>query len=591
MSSDVGWPPRDDSTRGRVGWPSVRRLFGNPTEPRPVEDPQADQPPTPPPDAEPSAPEPPPAIEPAMEGAAEESTPAPRPAPEDHLDSELETGPEPVVDELDDSGDPSDLTTSPSTLSLSPSSSFASSHDAQPPNPEPEPSLAALDEQQVEPSLTEPMPQAPPRPTQLADTIRSDASTESDATTSMLPTESSDPQPPTHHRPAETGPKASAVVGYLAAADLPAESRSDGSSGGDPPDSLPGAGAVTSTERLVSAVPTPGPPALDVSRETPPTPEPAAPDVSRGTPAGWQSDVSCETEIPAPAEPAQPTEPPVSAASASWPLPPRCRVIAIANQKGGVGKTTTTVNLAAALAQHGVRVLVVDLDPQGNASTAFSVAHQGQTPSVYDVLIGDRSIAEVSVAVEGVPNLWCTPATIDLAGAEIELVSVVARETRLRRALESISDEVDYVFIDCPPSLGLLTLNAMVAASEVLIPIQCEFYALEGLSQLLNNVELVKNHLNRDLAVSTILLTMYDARTRLADQVAVEVRSHLGDLVLDAVIPRSVRISEAPGFGQTVVTFDPASRGALAYVAAAYDLANRGAAGPQIEESHQGGPA
>ncbi|HEX3825320.1 MAG TPA: AAA family ATPase [Mycobacteriales bacterium] len=267
---------------------------------------------------------------------------------------------------------------------------------------------------------------------------------------------------------------------------------------------------------------------------------------------------------------------PLSTSSATWPAPARCRVIAIANQKGGVGKTTTTVNLAAALAQHGLRVLVVDLDPQGNASTALSVAHQGQMPSVYDVLIGDRSIAEVSVAVEGVPNLWCTPATIDLAGAEIELVSVVARETRLRRALESISEEVDYVFIDCPPSLGLLTLNAMVAAGEVLIPIQCEFYALEGLSQLLSNVELVKNHLNRDLYVSTILLTMFDARTRLADQVAAEVRSHFGELVLEAVIPRSVRISEAPGFGQTVVTFDPASRGALAYIAAAYDLAKRG---------------
>jgi chromosome partitioning protein len=263
----------------------------------------------------------------------------------------------------------------------------------------------------------------------------------------------------------------------------------------------------------------------------------------------------------------------------TWPHPPSPRIMVVANQKGGVGKTTTTVNLAAALALHGLRVVVIDLDPQGNASTAFSVPHQSQTPSVYDVLIGRHSLSEVTVAVAGIPNLWCVPATIDLAGAEIELVSVVAREFRLRGALSTLAPDVDYVFIDCPPSLGLLTLNAMVAASEVLIPIQCEFYALEGLSQLLNNVELVRSHLNRSLSVSTIVLTMYDARTRLADQVAAEVRSHFGELVLDSVIPRSVRISEAPGFGQPVVTFDPASRGARSYLAAAYDLAIRGERG------------
>jgi chromosome partitioning protein len=276
-----------------------------------------------------------------------------------------------------------------------------------------------------------------------------------------------------------------------------------------------------------------------------------------------------------PPEPAAASVPPAFPAGL-WPGPLRRRVIAVANQKGGVGKTTSTVNLAAALAQHGVRVLVIDLDPQGNASTAFSVPHQGGVASIYDVLIGEQALADVAVGVEGLPNLWCAPATIDLAGAEIELVSVVARESRLRRALGSIGEDVDYIFIDCPPSLGLLTLNAMVAASEVLIPIQCEFYALEGLSQLLNNVELVKSHLNPDLFVSTILLTMYDARTRLADQVAAEVRTHFGELVIGSVIPRSVRISEAPGFGQTVVTFDPASRGAMAYSAAAYDLAQRG---------------
>ncbi len=289
------------------------------------------------------------------------------------------------------------------------------------------------------------------------------------------------------------------------------------------------------------------------------------------------SEVSRETISES--EPALDTEEPTAAPASAprdWPLPRRTRVLTVANQKGGVGKTTSTVNLAAALALHGLRVLVIDLDPQGNASTAFNLDHQASVPSVYDVLIGDRALNDIVVAVPDISNLWCAPATIDLAGAEIELVSMVARESRLRRALATVSHSVDYVLIDCPPSLGLLTLNAMVAASEVLIPIQCEFYALEGLSQLLANITLVKDHLNPELRVSTILLTMYDARTRLADQVAAEVRDHFGELVLGSVIPRSVRISEAPGFGQTVMTFDPASRGARAYEAAAYDLAQRG---------------
>jgi chromosome partitioning protein len=306
-------------------------------------------------------------------------------------------------------------------------------------------------------------------------------------------------------------------------------------------------------------------PAFADDDEAPPLDdEPRADDVSRET---APDAVSRETSAPMSPRPRDDTP---------WPHPPKRRIMAVANQKGGVGKTTSTVNLAAALAQHGIRVLVVDLDPQGNASTAFSVPHQTTQPSVYDVLIGGAALADITVAVNDLPNLWCAPATIDLAGAEIELVSVVARESRLRRALESVGDDIDYILIDCPPSLGLLTLNAMVAASEVLIPIQCEFYALEGLSQLLKNVQLVKSHLNPDLYVSTILLTMYDGRTRLADQVAEDVRTHFGDLVLKSVIPRSVRISEAPGFGQTVVTFDPASRGARAYEDAAYDLANRG---------------
>jgi chromosome partitioning protein len=261
------------------------------------------------------------------------------------------------------------------------------------------------------------------------------------------------------------------------------------------------------------------------------------------------------------------------------PRPPHRRVLCVANQKGGVGKTTTTVNLAVALALHGSRVLVVDLDPQGNASTGLSVDHHSGVPSAYDLLVDAAPLEEVAVEVAGVPNLYCVPATIDLAGAEIELVSVVARESRLRRAIDEFPGQLDYVFIDCPPSLGLLTVNALVAAREVLIPIQCEYYALEGLGQLLRNVDLVRAHLNNDVRVSTILLTMYDGRTKLADQVAAEVRGHFPDQVLTAVIPRSVRVSEAPGYGQSVITYDPGSRGATSYLEAAREIAERGKSG------------
>ncbi|MGY6499209.1 MAG: ParA family protein [Microcella sp.] len=265
----------------------------------------------------------------------------------------------------------------------------------------------------------------------------------------------------------------------------------------------------------------------------------------------------------------------------NFPLPDVPRVITVANQKGGVGKTTTTVNLAAALARQGAHVLVIDLDPQGNASTALGVEHRAETPSVYDVIVGEATIDEVVQKSPEFERLFCVPATIHLAGAEIELVSLVAREQRLRTAVElflaEADDPVHYVFIDCPPSLGLLTINAFVAAREVLIPIQCEYYALEGLSQLLNSIQLIERHLNPELRVSTILLTMYDARTNLANQVVADVREHFPQQVLHTLIPRSVRISEAPSYGQTVISYDQNSPGSLSYLEAAAEIATRGA--------------
>lgn len=263
------------------------------------------------------------------------------------------------------------------------------------------------------------------------------------------------------------------------------------------------------------------------------------------------------------------------------------RIFTVSNQKGGVGKTTTAVNLASALAELGAQVLVIDLDPQGNASTALNVTHTADTPSVYDVLIDDLPFAEIVQQSPESPNLSCAPSTIHLAGAEIELVSQVAREFRLRRALETYLEEhpKDIVIIDCPPSLGLLTINAFTAATEVLIPIQCEYYALEGLSQLLGSIQMIQKHLNPALDLSTILLTMFDARTRLAQQVADEVRTHFPEQVLDAVIPRSVRVSEAPSFGQTVIAYDGASAGAVAYREAAVEIARRTPHGAQKKEN------
>jgi chromosome partitioning protein len=269
------------------------------------------------------------------------------------------------------------------------------------------------------------------------------------------------------------------------------------------------------------------------------------------------------------------------------PRPAATRVVVVANQKGGVGKTTSTVNIAAALAQLGQRVLVVDLDPQGNASTALGVDHRRGIPSTYDAVVEGAPLAEVMAECPDVPGLMVVPATIDLAGAEIELVSVVAREGRLSRAIaghpqvgtaeEAGEERFDYVFIDCPPSLGLLTLNALVAGAEMMIPIQAEYYALEGLGQLLETVEMVRQHLNPRLRVGTILVTMYDGRTRLSSGVAEEVREHFSEQVLRTTIPRSVRVSEAPSYGQTVMTYDPGSPGALSYLEAAREMASQGA--------------
>jgi chromosome partitioning protein len=304
--------------------------------------------------------------------------------------------------------------------------------------------------------------------------------------------------------------------------------------------------------------------------------------VSRETPSS-DDDGSSSVDTPI-ARAAETAVQVLSGQTAELPHPERTRVLAVVNQKGGVGKTTTAVNVAAALALHGQRVLVLDLDPQGNASTALGVPHATGTRSVYEVLVDGLDLGAVVGPTDGIPGLFAAPATLDLAGAEIELVSLVARESRLSRALDAYldtADQFDYVFIDCPPSLGLLTVNALVAADELFIPIQCEYYALEGLGQLLRNVELVRSHLNPDLAISTILLTMYDARTKLAAQVADEVRRHFGDRVLRTLIPRSVRISEAPSYGQTVITYDPGSSGALSYFEAARELAVQAPAGVQ----------
>ena len=262
--------------------------------------------------------------------------------------------------------------------------------------------------------------------------------------------------------------------------------------------------------------------------------------------------------------------------------PASLRIITVANQKGGVGKTTTTVNLAAALSMGGLRVAVIDLDPQGNASTALGVEHL-ENAGIYEVLMGDLTMSQAIQKVKGFPSLECVSSNTSLAQAEIELVPMVAREMRLKDAIDELAtarmlagDPLDYIFIDCPPSLGLLTINALTAAKEMLIPIQCEYYALEGLSQLLKTYDLVKKRLNSSLKLSTFVLTMFDGRTRLANDVADEIRKHYPNELIDIPIPRAVRVSEAPGFNQTVMTYDASSPGAIAYMSVARELAERG---------------
>jgi chromosome partitioning protein len=261
--------------------------------------------------------------------------------------------------------------------------------------------------------------------------------------------------------------------------------------------------------------------------------------------------------------------------------PASTRIFTVANQKGGVGKTTTTVNIAAALSMGGLRVLVIDLDPQGNASTALGVEHRSAA-GVYEVLMGDAQISEVIQKVAGFPALDCVPSNTSLANAEINLVSMVARELQLKAAIDEVSANYDYIFIDCPPSLGLLTINAFAGSKELLIPIQTEYYALEGLSQLLETYSVVKKRLNPSLNLSTIVLTMFDGRTRLSNDVAANVRAHFPTELIDIPIPRAVRVSEAPSYNQTVMTYDPLSPGAIAYMQVAREIAERGKAKDEV---------
>ena len=281
-------------------------------------------------------------------------------------------------------------------------------------------------------------------------------------------------------------------------------------------------------------------------------------------------EMPAESAPPSSADASVPLSAPAAPAPAPRPFP---RIIAIANQKGGVGKTTTAVNLGAALADLGHRVLLVDLDPQGNATTGVGIDARNFDNSIYDVLLHDVPLDDC-IEPTSIKNLFVAPSTLDLAGAEIELVPAFSRELRLRRAIEPVKDDFAFILMDCPPSLGLITVNGLAAADELLVPIQCEYYALEGLAALLKNVELIKGNLNPGLELTHIVMTMYDARTRLADQVVAEVRSHFGPIVCKAIVPRSVRVSEAPSFGTPVTVHDPSSRGAIAYRELAKEVSN-----------------
>jgi chromosome partitioning protein len=329
-------------------------------------------------------------------------------------------------------------------------------------------------------------------------------------------------------------------------------------------------------------------PAMATNPAPTPRPEPAPAPGPSSTPTTARPEPAVPSAAPSPPPSVVSYQPPAAAAPGPTPDPPPepagvaaiapddgdeaagstplelPRMIAIANQKGGVGKTTTAVNLGAALAEFGLRVLVVDLDPQGNASTGLGINPRDVGASIYDVLMHDTPALD-AVEPTSVKNLFVIPATLDLAGAEIELVPAFSRELKLKRALDSVRTEYDVVLIDCPPSLGLLTVNGLAAADDVIVPIQCEYYALEGLGQLLRNVALVRSSLNASLEVRGIILTMYDARTRLAEQVETEVREHFGEKVYKTVVPRTVRLAEAPSFGQPVIVFDSTSRGASAY--------------------------
>jgi len=348
--------------------------------------------------------------------------------------------------------------------------------------------------------------------------------------------------------------------------------------------------APTSTQPTVSAPPAAvapfdqEEPAVEGEAPGSGAPDPASPSTAEGpdeappetTAAPAVATVEEVAEDPpvvvvAPELPAE--EPEEASANGSRPYRELPRVLAVANQKGGVGKTTTTVNLGAALADLGYRVLVVDLDPQGNATTGLGIDARNFSMSMYDVIMRDAPM-EDCVEPTSVRNLFVAPATIDLAGVEIELVPAFSRELKLKKAIDGIVDDFDFILIDCPPSLGLITVNGLAAASEVLVPIQCEYYALEGLSQLLRNVHLVASNLNATLEISTIVLTMFDSRTRLSVDVASEVREHFTDRVCRIVIPRTVRLSEAPSFGQPITVFDPTSRGAVAYRELAKEVSN-----------------